>query len=436
MTIQPILERLHIDQLNEMQQTVVQSFQAEKDFILLSPTGSGKTLAFALLIEQLLNRDPKNGIQVIIVIPTRELAQQIESVVRKVSRGQKIVCCYGGNDSRSEKKSLVVDPPSILIGTPGRIIYHMERGNIQTVDIHTLVLDEYDKCLELGFQEQLEFIMNAISQVDRKILTSATKLAEVPSYFSLKTPITVDFLDNKAGQPDIQFKKVISPAQYKLSALFRLICSLEDKKILIFCNHRDAVDHISDLLDDRNLIHDIFHGGLEQRDRELALLKFRNNSNRILITTDLAARGLDIPEVDTIIHYQLPAKEESFIHRNGRTARMNKSGEVILMLKPDDNFPYLPENTVEIELQDAYELPSNTPFSTLYIPAGRKNKVNKIDIVGYLLKFKDIRKDDIGLIEIRDKEAYIAVRREVASKIIKECSNGKIKGNKVKFQRT
>jgi len=432
--INSILERLRIEQLNDMQQAVIQSFDTEKDFILLSPTGSGKTLAFALLIEQLL-QEQKQGIQAIIVIPTRELALQIESVIRKVTKGQKIVCCYGGHDSRSEKKSLV-DPPSILIGTPGRIIYHIEKGHIQTADVHTLVLDEYDKCLELGFQEQLEIIMTALPQVSRKILASATKLVEPPPYFSLQTPVTVDFLNHEQGQPNIQFKKVISPAQYKLKTLFRLICSLGNKKILIFCNHRDAVDHISELLDDRNLIHDIFHGGLEQRDRELSLLKFRNNSNRILITTDLAARGLDIPEVDTIIHYQLPIKEEAFVHRNGRTARMHASGEVVLLLKPDDSFPYLPHGTEEILLEEEYDLPPNTPFSTLYIPLGRKNKVNKIDIVGYLLQSKDIQKEDVGLIEVKDKESFIAVRREVASKIIQQYSNGKIKGNKVKFYRT
>lgn len=434
MTIQTILEQLNIAKLNDMQQAVVESFQADKDFILLSPTGSGKTLAFALLIEQLLDKSIKNAIQVVIVIPTRELALQIESVVRKVSKGQKIVCCYGGHDSRSEKKSLV-DAPAILIGTPGRIIYHLQKQHIQPESIHTLILDEYDKCLELGFQEQLEIITSSISEVKRKILTSATRLDAVPSYFALHEPVTVDFLNSETIQPDIQFKKVVSPAQYKLRSLYNLICSLGDKKILIFCNHRDAVDHISELLDDRDIIHDIFHGGLEQRDRELALLKFRNNSNRILITTDLAARGLDIPEIDTIVHYQLPAREDVFTHRNGRTARMHSKGEVVFMLKPDDNFPYLPDNTEEL-LLDEYPLPPNTPYATLYIPLGRKDKVNKIDIVGYLLRSDDLTKEDIGLIEVKDKETFVAVRREVATKIIKEYSIGKIKGKKAKFYRT
>lgn len=434
MAIQTILQRLDIAQLNDMQHTVVQSFQRKQDFILLSPTGSGKTLAFALLIDQLIDKAKHNAVQVVIVIPTRELALQIESVVRKVSQGQKIVCCYGGNNSRTEKKSLI-DAPSIIIGTPGRIIYHLERGHIATEYIHTLVLDEYDKCLELGFQEQLEIISTALKHVEQKILTSATALEEVPSFFALREPVLVDFLDSNAIKPDIDFHKVVSPAQHKLRTLFNLVCSLGDKKILIFCNHRDAVDHISQLLDERGLIHDVFHGGLQQRDRELALLKFRNNSNRILITTDLAARGLDIPEIDSIIHYQLPAKEDVFTHRNGRTARMHAKGEVFLMLKPDDNFPYLPKNTEEITV-DEYPLPLNTPYATLYLPLGRKDKVNKTDIVGYLLRSGELDKNDIGLIEVKDKESFIAVGRHVATTIIQHFSNGKIKGKKIKFYRS
>ncbi|HMR18089.1 MAG TPA: DbpA RNA binding domain-containing protein, partial [Sphingobacterium sp.] len=160
------------------------------------------------------------------------------------------------------------------------------------------------------------------------------------------------------------------------------------------------------------------------------------NSNRILITTDLAARGLDIPEIDTIIHYQLPAKEDAFTHRNGRTARMHAKGEVVLMLKPDDNFLYLPDDTTEIVLDEEYPLPPNTTYATLYLPLGRKDKVNKIDIVGYLLRASDLNKEDIGLIEVKDKETFIAVRREVATRVIKEYSDGKIKGKKVKFYRT
>ncbi|MFZ4860621.1 DEAD/DEAH box helicase [Sphingobacterium sp. Mn56C] len=435
MEIASILQRLKITALNDMQQEVLAKFRPQQDFVLLSPTGSGKTLAFSLLIDGLIQQKTAHNPQVLIVVPTRELALQIETVIKDVIKGFKVLCTYGGHDTKIERNALK-QAPAILIGTPGRIIYHLERGNFTPEHIHTLVLDEFDKSLELGFQEQLAHITGAAAQVKQRILTSATALAEFPDFLSLNLPIEVNFLDSKDNIPDIRFKKVISPAQHKLKALFKLICSQGSKKILIFCNHREAVDHISELLDSRDLIHDVFHGGLEQRDRELSILKFRNNSNRILLTTDLAARGLDIPEIDLIVHYQLPSKEDAFIHRNGRTARMKTTGEVILMLKPDDVFTYLPENTEELLLEEDYELPPNSPYTTLYIPFGKKDKVNKIDIVGYILQLKGLEKDDLGVIEVKDNEAYIAVKRKVASIIIKEGSTGKIKGKKVKFFRT
>ena len=435
MDINAILKKLKIDALNAMQQEVLAQFKSNQDFILLSPTGSGKTLAFSLLIAQLIEANKDLKTQIMIVVPTRELALQIETVVKSVITGYKILCTYGGHDTKIERNALK-EPPTILIGTPGRIIYHLERGHLSTEDIHTLVLDEFDKSLELGFQYQLQTITEAIGNVKQKILTSATDLESIPDFLTLKDQVKVDYLEEGNNTPDITFKKTISRVEHKLRTLFNLVCSLGEQKILIFCNHRDAVDHISELLDDRDLIHDVFHGGLEQRDRELSILKFRNNSNRILLTTDLAARGLDIPEIDVIIHYQLPSKEDAFIHRNGRTARMNSKGEVILMLKPDDDFPYLPENTEEIILDQEYDLPNNTPYTTLYIPFGKKDKVNKIDIVGYILQIEGTEKDDIGVIEVKDKEAYIAIKRHVAVKIIKEGNNGKIKGNKIKFFRT
>ena len=435
MEIASILKKLQITALNSMQESVLEQFKPQQDFVLLSPTGSGKTLAFSLLVSRLIQKDNDLKTQSLIVVPTRELALQIETVIKKVITGYKILCVYGGHDTKIEKNALR-EAPSIIIGTPGRIIYHIERNYIHTGDIHTLVLDEFDKSLELGFQEQLQQIIEANPNLKQKILTSATDLAELPDFVTLHNVIKLDNLSSEDNKPAIIYKKVVSPAQHKLKTLFNLLCMLGDQKILIFCNHRDAVDHISELLDERDLIHDIFHGGLEQRDRELSILKFRNNSNRILLTTDLAARGLDIPEIDIIIHYQLPSKEDAFIHRNGRTARMHAKGEVIVMLKPDDDFPYLPESTKELFVEENLPLPNNTPYSTLYISAGKKDKVNKIDIVGYILKLKGLEKEDIGIIEVKDKEAYIAVKRKVATQIIKEGSNGKIKGNKIKFIRT
>lgn len=434
MELSALLKRLQIEDLNNMQKQTLSQFTPAQDLLLLSPTGSGKTLAFSLLIEQLII-NKKNEVQVLIVVPTRELALQIEFVIKTVIKGHKTVCCYGGHDTKTERNALK-EAPGILIGTPGRIIYHLDHKHFSTDSIHTLVLDEFDKSLELGFLDQLERIISACTAIQRKILTSATDLDDFPSVLKLNNPIKLDFLADIENKPAIHFKKTVCSPQYKLQTLFNLICSLENQKILIFCNHRDAVDHISELLEDRGLIHDMFHGGLEQRDRELAILKFRNNSNRILITTDLAARGLDIPQIDTIIHYQLPNKEDAFIHRNGRTARMNNAGQAVIMLKPEDHFAYLPDDTEEIILEDRYPLPDNTPYATVYIPYGKKDKVNKIDIVGYMLQMEGLEKTDIGLIEVKDKESYIAIKRHLLTTIIKNTENGKIKGKKIKFFRT
>src|SRR5690606_11698660 len=227
-----------------------------------------------------------------------------------------------------------------------------ERTYVDASTIHTLVLDEFDKSLEFGFQGQMQYIIEQLPQLQHRILTSATKMTDIPTFTGIGDFVTVDFSADVDTTPNLTIKKVITPAQYKLSTLFKLLCKNGEKKTLVFCNNRQAVDHISDLHEDREIIHDMYHRGLEQADRELALIRFRNNSNRIWLTTDLAARGLDIPEVDVIIHYQLPYKEDAFIHRNGRTARMHAKGEVIVMLKPDDDFPYLPESTEELIIEE------------------------------------------------------------------------------------
>ena len=434
MQLEAILNKLGISSLNEMQQQALDFYQKDHDFILLSPTGSGKTLAFSLLILQQLKEIVRET-QVLILVPTRELALQIEQVLRKVATGHKITCVYGGHSTRIEKNAFK-DAPGIIIGTPGRIKQHLEEANFDPSHIHTLVLDEFDKSLELGFQHQMDFIIRHMPAIKSSILTSATMMDTIPEFTRVKEPVLIDFLSNAESAPRITIKKVVAPVQKKLEALLKLICKIGTKKMIIFCNHRDAVDHISELLDNRNIIHDTFHGGLEQQDRELALLKFRNHSNNVLITTDLAARGLDIPEVDAIIHYQLPHKEDGFIHRNGRTARMQAKGDVYVILKPEEVYPYIPTEIPEEEFPEFYELPENSPFATLYISAGRKDKINKIDIVGFLLNLGGIEKDDIGIIEVKDKSAYVAVRRKLASIIINKANGQKIKGRKIKIGRT
>ncbi|CAI9677480.1 DEAD/DEAH box helicase [Elizabethkingia anophelis] len=432
MNLESIYKKLQIQDMNQMQKSTYKATENKNDVVLLSPTGSGKTLAFLFPLLRNLKKD-KSGIQALVLVPARELALQIEQVFKAMKTDYKVTVCYGGHDKKIETNSLT-EAPALLIGTPGRIADHLRNNSFNPSTISTLILDEFDKSLEFGFQEEMSFIIESMKNLSQRILTSATAMEEIPSFTGLKNEKTIDFLKLSDVKPDIQFKKVITTAEEKLDALFHLICKIGNKRTLIFCNHREAADRISALLKDKGIERETFHGGMEQDERERALLKFRNDSAKILITTDLAARGLDIPEVESIVHYQLPPKEDAFIHRNGRTARMNAKGFAYLIMKEDDNFPFL-KNDIPVEnVEGENKIPQQTTFQTIYISAGKKDKVNKVDIVGYLIKKGELGKDDIGLIEVKDTTSYVAVSRKKIPELLKKLATEKLKGKKVKME--
>ncbi|MGI4729370.1 MAG: DEAD/DEAH box helicase, partial [Janthinobacterium lividum] len=372
-------------------------------------------------------------VQALILVPSRELALQIEQVFKTIGSGFKVNCCYGGHPVKIEMNNLL-QPPAVLIGTPGRIAHHLRRESFDTKTIFTLILDEFDKALEFGFQEDMAFIISQMPSIKKRILTSATKMDEIPAFTKLNQPIILDFLNNAASTPDLKQKMVVADAADKLDALFALICKIGNKAMLIFCNHREAVERISDLLWERGLPNGTFHGGMEQDDRERALLKFRNGSYPILITTDLASRGLDIPEIEHIIHYQLPHNEEAFTHRNGRTARMHASGTSYLLLSAEENPAYLKSLPEEETLPENPVLPQPSPWITLYIAAGKKDKVNKVDVVGLLLQKGGLAKEDLGLIEVLDYAAYAAINRNKIEQTVALLKAEKIKNKKVKIE--
>jgi ATP-independent RNA helicase DbpA len=432
MELQKLLSNLKIKQLNPLQEEVAAKAKSGNDLVVLAPTGSGKTLAFLIPVLRNLNKETK-GVQCLVLVPSRELGLQIEQVFKQMATGYKVTCCYGGHSVKVERNTLT-EPPAVLIGTPGRIAFHLRDQNFDESTITTLVLDEFDKSLEFGFTEDMSFIIGSLYSLKQRILTSATTMPELPEFTGIKTHETVNFLGQQEVVPNLKLKRLDTLAEEKLETLFKLICKIGDHSMLIFCNHRETVDRISDLLIDQDLVHDIFHGGMEQEDRERALLKFRNGSVKILITTDLAARGLDIPEVEFIIHYQLPYTKDAFVHRNGRTARMNAKGTAYLIFAEDEAFPYL-DDDIEIEKLDGhYQTPPDSEWQTIYLAAGKKDKINKIDIVGFLLKVGGLAKEDLGLIEVKDLSAYAAVKRKLAPQLIHKLSGQKMKGRKIKVE--
>lgn len=429
--IEKVLKNLKIASLNEMQRVAINS-ASNTDTVILSPTGSGKTIAFLIPVLSRLD-DAKTGIQAMILVPSRELALQIEQVFKTMGTGFKVNCFYGGHPVKTERNNLI-EAPAVLIGTPGRIAYHIRHENFNPDAIHTIVLDEFDKALEFGFEEDMAFIISRLKNVGRRILTSATKMTEIPSFTGLGKSAEVNFLSDSNSLPDLVIKSVVSDAADKLEALFSLICKIGNRSTLVFCNHREAVDRISALLWNMGLDHGVFHGGMEQEDREKALLKFRNGSYQFLITTDLASRGLDIPEIEFVVHYQLPHNEEAFLHRNGRTARMHSSGTAYVILTEDEKPSFLKDKTVIEVLPEKDIVPENTSWATLYLGAGRKDKINKIDIVGLLMKKGKLEKDELGLIEVQDYASYAGVSRKKIANLVKLLKNEKIKNKKIKIE--
>jgi len=358
---------------------------------------------------------------------------QIEQVAKAMDTGYKITCCYGGHPFKAEKDTLK-NPPAIIIGTPGRIADHLRRGTFEIDSLQTLVIDEFDKALELGFEEEMSFIIAQLNNLQKRILTSATKMEVIPDFTGISELKEINFLQLHNVPSGLKLKAMRAEGTDKLEAVFRLLCKIGKEATIIFCNHRDAVDRISSILNDRGLAHDVFHGGLEQEDRERALAKFRNGSYRILIATDLAARGLDIPEIRNVIHYQLATTGDAYIHRNGRTARMNAEGTSYLILAEEDTLPtYLDSEPEWEEMPEELELPENPKWATLYFGGGKKHKISKGDIVGLLIQKGLLLKDDIGLIEVQDLASFAAVNKTKAHKTVALLRNEKIKKQKVKI---
>lgn len=433
-SVESILSKLKIDAFNEMQLASIEAISKQNNIILLSNTGSGKTLGFLFPVLQLLDSSKKDT-QAIIIVPSRELALQIETVFKSMGTSFKVTCCYGGHLRETEENNLK-QAPALLIGTPGRLADHIRRGNISTDSIETLVLDEFDKSLELGFIDEMSFIIGSLKSLKKRILTSATEAVDIPGFIGLTDDVVkLNFLDRKNEKSaGLDIKIVQSDGKDKLETLFRLICMLGNKSTIIFCNHRESVERTSNWLKEKDIINVFYHGALEQQERDAALCKFRNGTANVLVTTDLASRGLDIANIRYIIHYHLPGTEDVFTHRNGRTARMEASGTAILILSPEEKLPgYIDAGIETIALPETSTLPDKPQWSTLFIAAGKKDKVNKIDIVGFLSNKGQLKKEDIGLIEVKDFFSFVAVKKIKANNTLQLIKEQKIKNKKVKI---
>jgi superfamily II DNA/RNA helicase len=433
--IDSALASLRIEQLNDMQREAVEVISGGGNVVLLSPTGSGKTLAFLLPLLSLM-REGVEGVQALVLAPSRELALQINTVFHGMATKWSSCCCYGGHPIVEEKKTILGSRPALIIGTPGRIADHLRKGNIDVDSISTLVIDEFDKSLELGFQDEMAEIVEQLPKLRQRILLSATDSDEIPQFVGAGGAKRIDYLEAQgSGHSErLRLMEVISPEKDKIDTLYKLLCALGGSSAIVFCNHRDAVDRVQSLLSERRLETEKFHGGMEQPQRERALYKFRNGSTHTLICTDLAARGLDVPEIEHVIHYHLPVNEEAFTHRNGRTARWSSTGASYIILNESEHLPEYVGEIERFELSEQVSRPPKSKWVTIYIGKGKKDKLSRMDIAGFFYKKGGLGRDDVGAIDVKEHYAFVAVRRTVAKQLLTLVQGEKIKGMKTLFE--
>ena len=423
------LSRLGISDLNAMQQDALRTVRKGTSVVLLSPTGSGKTLAYLLPLLQKL--DAKNDeLQALVIVPSRELATQTADVARRICSELRVAACYGGRPAMEEHQQMRGLRPHLVAATPGRLLDHLQKGNLLADNVQTLVIDEFDKSLELGFREQIQNIISLLPFLNQRILLSATDSEEIPAFVGSKDFVRLNFLDEESDDR-ISLRLVKSPEKDKLETLYRLLCTLGSQKSLVFVGYRESVERVGNYLEKQKIQADIFHGGMEQRDRERALYRFMNSSANVLISTDLASRGLDITDVDNIIHYHLPSSQEACTHRNGRTARWDMKGSAYFILGPEESLPeYLTEEVEDFALPTKVPAPAKPLWVTLYIGKGKKDKISRGDVVGFLTKQGGLESSQVGRIDVLPHWSYVAVERAASRQLLDRIKGLKIKGQK------
>ncbi len=425
-----------IDSPNAMQQRMA-SVPLPARLLLLAPTGSGKTFAYCAALMRTLDAGRAGkGVQAVVLVPSRELALQSGEVLRRLAAPEfKTSVFYGGHSMATEQQSLAAATPDIIVATPGRLLDHLQRGGLSLHEVRTLVLDEYDKSLDLGFREQMRSLTGRMRKVSTLILTSATGAADLPDFVDGLGMTTLDYRDDTVDTtaPDLTAYHLHSPSADKLDTLGLLLRALGDRRAIVFVNHRDAAERVYKALRKAGIAAGLYHGGMEQSDRDRAVVLFDNGTTPVLVSTDLGARGLDIADVGSVVHYHMPVSAEAFTHRNGRSGRQGATGDVYVITSDADRVPPFVTWNSEYELPVLPPPPVSPRFITLYFNAGRKEKLSKGDIAGFLMQKGGLERDDLGKITVRDHCAYAAVAACKARSAIEACAPYKIKNLRVRI---
>ena len=430
-----ILDNLGISELNDMQKKMSEAFlHSGSDIVLLSPTGTGKTLAYLLPLVASVDKANDN-VQAVVVVPGRELALQSVNVLRAMKCGVRGYACYGGRQTMDEHREIRKLMPQLIFATPGRLNDHIDKDNISIAHVRTVVIDEFDKCLDMGFSGEMMSLMTKLRFASRHVLLSATAVDAIPQYVNISNTRMIDYrTENNDLSDRIRIHVLRSVKKDKLDTLYACLCSIGSDSAVVFVNYRDSVERVADYLCEKGFVVSAFHGGLDQKEREAALYKFSNGSANIMVCTDLASRGLDIDGIGHVIHYHLPETREACTHRNGRTARWDATGDVIFLLGPSETLPDYVISDDEMTLPDILPQPSKPRMATIYIGKGKKDKISRGDILGLICKKGGVDKDNVGKIDVKERYAYVAVSTDVVKQLLQKLRNEKIKGVKTVFE--
>ncbi|MFF2754118.1 DEAD/DEAH box helicase [Psychrobacillus sp. NPDC058041] len=457
------IEQLGYTEPTEVQQKVIPVALQKQDILVKSKTGSGKTASFATPLCELVDWE-ENKPQALVLTPTRELAVQVQEDITNIGRYKRIkgLALYGKSPFAKQKLALK-QKTHIVVGTPGRVLDHIEKGTLDVSKIEYLVIDEADEMLNMGFLEQVESIIKLLPKERTTMLFSAT-LSDVIKKLSskyMKQAVSIEIDAAEENAPDIEHVKYVVVEELKLSFLEKLTIIENPDSCIIFCRTKERVEQLVDVLDEKGYTADKIHGGMMQEDRFEVMDDFRRGDFRYLIATDVAARGIDIEDITHVVHYDVPLEKESYVHRTGRTGRAGRSGKSIMLATPyEDKF------VKEIESYIGFEIPTGAEFSEeavaknraafdlkmqeqpevkeskgaqlnanitkLYFNGGKKKKLRAVDFVGTIAKIEGVSADDIGIITIQDNVTYVEILNGKGPLVLKTMRNTTVKGKLLK----
>jgi ATP-dependent RNA helicase DeaD len=458
------LSNLGFEEPSEVQKEVIPKFLEGKDLVVKSQTGSGKTASFGIPLCELINGE-ENKVKGIVLVPTRELALQVKEDISNIGRLKKIrVAAIFGKQPFKEQETELKQRVHIISGTPGRVIDHIKRGNLKVDDIEYVVIDEADKMLNMGFIDQISEVLRKLPNIKNTYLFSATIPEEIEKLYSgyMKNPEILSIKSKVFNRDKISEKYIEVDYDDKFKTLLKLLYSYTDESAIIFCDTKESVKSLYNNLKEEKIKVRELQGDMEQKERIKTMESFKNKEFKVLVATDIAARGIHIDHITNVFNYEVPMEKESYVHRIGRSGRGEKNGLAISLVSKreirflEDIEEYIGYRIEKIDFP-SYEIVVSgrnkffenqkslyenkkvarkvihSDITKIHLSAGKKKKIRNVDILGALSNLDILSGEDIGIIDIQDGYSYVDILNGKGKDLIRKHKEVKLKGKIVKI---